>query len=231
MSELSGRVVIVTGATGGLGGAVSEAFLESGATVVGVSTSWGVKAARKPPFVKVDADLTTEKDAGEVAAAAMQVAGRIDALVHLVGGYTGGTAVADTPAEIWDRMIQVNLRTAHSILRAVLPHMLAAQRGRIVAVGARAGLEPGPSISAYSASKAALHALIRSLAAEVKTSGITANVVLPNVIDTPANRAAMPAADPSRWVKPAAIAKLILWLASDAAADVNGALIPIYGRA
>jgi NAD(P)-dependent dehydrogenase (short-subunit alcohol dehydrogenase family) len=109
--------------------------------------------------------------------------------------------------------------------------MLAQKRGRIIAVGSRAGVEPVATLSAYSASKAALVALVRSAAAELVSTGVTANVVLPSVIDTPENRASDPKADYSTWVKPASIADLIVYLASDAAADVNGAAIPIYGKA
>jgi NAD(P)-dependent dehydrogenase (short-subunit alcohol dehydrogenase family) len=114
-------------------------------------------------------------------------------------------------------------------MRAALPALLAAGRGRIVAVGSKTAIEPVATLSAYGVSKAGLVALVRTLALELKGTGITANAVLPSVIDTPANRAADPGADFSKWVAPESIAKLILWLASDAAADVNGAIIPIYG--
>jgi NAD(P)-dependent dehydrogenase (short-subunit alcohol dehydrogenase family) len=128
-------------------------------------------------------------------------------------------------------MLGLNLRSAYTIFRAVLPGMLKAGKGRIVAVGARAAIEPIANFAAYSVSKAALVALVKTVALEVKDSGITANAVLPSVIDTPANRAAMPAADASKWVTPESIAGLLVWLVSDAARDVNGAAIPIYGRA
>jgi NAD(P)-dependent dehydrogenase (short-subunit alcohol dehydrogenase family) len=117
------------------------------------------------------------------------------------------------------------------MFRAVLPRMLAAKRGRILAVGSRAGVEPMPNFAAYSVSKAALIALVRTVAQEVKDTDITANIVLPSTIDTPANRAAMPKADPTKWVSPESIADLLVWLASDKAANVNGAVIPIYGKA
>jgi NAD(P)-dependent dehydrogenase (short-subunit alcohol dehydrogenase family) len=128
-------------------------------------------------------------------------------------------------------MLGLNLRSAYMIFRAVLPGMLKAGKGRIVAVGARAAIEPIANFAAYSVSKAALVALVKTVALEVKDSGITANAVLPSVIDTPANRAAMPAADASKWVTPESIASLLVWLASDVARDVNGAAIPIYGQA
>jgi NAD(P)-dependent dehydrogenase (short-subunit alcohol dehydrogenase family) len=128
-------------------------------------------------------------------------------------------------------MLDLNLRSAQLMFRAVLPSMIKAGKGRIVAVGARAALEPIANFAAYSVSKAALVALVKTVALEVKDAGITANVVLPSVIDTPANRAAMPSADASKWVTPESIAGLLIWLTSDAARDVSGAAIPIYGRA
>jgi NAD(P)-dependent dehydrogenase (short-subunit alcohol dehydrogenase family) len=157
--------------------------------------------------------------------------GPLDALVHLVGGFSGGSPLTETSDQTWDGMINVNLRTAFYAMRAVLRPMTAAGRGRIVAVGARMAVEPSPNFAAYAVSKAALVALVRNVAAEGKKSGITANIVLPSIIDTPQNRKAMPDADYSKWVRPESIAKLIVWLASDAAADTIGAVIPIYGRA
>ena len=157
--------------------------------------------------------------------------GPIDALVHLVGGFSGGTPVAETSDATWDQMMNINLRVAFLTLRSVLKPMIAARRGRIVAVGSRAALEASPNITAYAVSKAGLVALVKNVAAETKDLGITANVVLPSTIDTPVNRAAMPKADFSHWVRPESIAKLLVWLASEESGDVSGAVIPIYGRA
>ncbi len=126
-------------------------------------------------------------------------------------------------------MLDMNFRAAFYTVRAVLPGMRAQGGGRIVAIGSRAAVEPSPALSAYAASKAALVSLIRTVAAENKDAGITANVVLPGTMDTPANRAGMPAADPSKWVQPAHVASLLLYLASDQAAQISGAVIPIYG--
>jgi len=155
----------------------------------------------------------------------------LDALVHLVGGFAGGSGVAETSDETWDKMMNINLRAAFCCIRAALKPMQAAGRGRIVAVGTRMAVEPSPNFAAYAVSKAALVALIRTVAAEGQNFGVTANVILPSTIDTPANRAAMPKVDFSRWVKPGSIAKLLVFMASDAAADTSGAVIPIYGRA
>ena len=139
--------------------------------------------------------------------------------------------MSETTDQTWDSMMNVNLRAAFCCIRAALKPMQAAGRGRIVAIGTRMAVEPSPNFAAYAVSKAALVALIKTVAAEGQKFGVTANVVLPSTIDTPANRAAMPKADFSRWVAPQSIAKLLVFLTSDAAADTSGAVIPIYGRA
>jgi NAD(P)-dependent dehydrogenase (short-subunit alcohol dehydrogenase family) len=228
MGELTGQVVLITGASGGLGSAVTTTFLEAGAQVAAVYRSGTVA---EPGFLGIQADLTDPQEAARVVEAVRTRFGRLDVLLHLVGGFEGGTPVAQTDDRVWNHMLDLNLNSAFYAARAVLPGMIEAGRGRIVAIGSRTAVDPAAGLSAYGVSKAALVALIRTIALEVKSTGITANAVLPSVIDTPANRAANPAADFSRWVRPESIARLLLWLASDAAADVNGALIPIYGRA
>jgi NAD(P)-dependent dehydrogenase (short-subunit alcohol dehydrogenase family) len=218
--------VLITGAGGGLGTSVCAAFAASGATVIGVERSW-----RDPqPFVTISADLATADGCRAMIQQACEH-GPIEALVHLVGGFRGGAPVAETTDADFDMMMDVNLRVAFNVIRAALGPMLKSKRGRIVAVGSRAAVEPSPNLAAYAVSKAAVVALVKNVAAEVKDSGITANVVLPSTIDTPANRKSMPHADFSKWVAPESIAKLMLWLCSEDAADVNGAVIPIYGRA
>jgi NAD(P)-dependent dehydrogenase (short-subunit alcohol dehydrogenase family) len=217
MGELTGQVVLITGASGGLGGAVTQAFREAGAELA------------ETPDAR--ADLTVPAEAARLAEQVQARWGRLDALVHLVGGFEGGSPVAQTEDRVWRRMLDLNLNTAFYMARAVLPEMMAAGHGRILAIGSRTALDPVATLSAYGVSKAALIALIRTIALEVKGTRITANAVLPSVIDTAANRAANPGADCSRWVRPEAIAQLLVWLASDAAADVNGAAIPIYGGA
>jgi NAD(P)-dependent dehydrogenase (short-subunit alcohol dehydrogenase family) len=219
--------ILITGASGGLGEAVVEAFLATGATVYGANRAWKNQPHSNTRFHPVEANLTEAAECDRVA----KLAGPVDALLHLVGGFDGGKPVAETPDETWDKILDLNLRSAQKIFRAVLPSMTKAGKGRIVAVGSRAGVEPMANFAAYSVSKAALVTLVKTVALEVKDSGITANIVLPSVIDTPANRAAMPSADASKWVTPESIAGLLVWLASDAARDVNGAAIPIYGRA
>ena len=222
------KVVLITGANGGLGTFVTKDFLESGARVAGVSRAIADSDFPSPNFHAIASDLNGET-ASKIAAAVEQKWGRIDALIHLVGGFAGGTTVDATTEETLDRMLDANFRSAFHILSAVLPRMRTSGGGRIVAIGSRPALDPAPAIGAYAASKAALVSLIRTVALENKGAGITANVVLPGMMDTPGNRAAMPTADPSKWVQPAHVAKLLVFLASDEAAQMSGAVIPMYG--
>ncbi len=218
--------ILITGAGGGLGIAVCQVFQESGATVIAVERAWH----EPKPFITISADLSTADGCRTMIQEACEH-GPIEALVHLVGGFRGGSPIAETTDADFDMMMSVNVRIAFNAIRAALDPMLKSKRGRIVAIGSRAAVEPSPNLAAYAVSKAALVALVKNVAAEVKNSGITANVVLPSTIDTPANRKAMPKADFATWVAPESIAKLLVWLCSDEAADVNGAVIPIYGRA
>lgn len=218
--------ILITGAGGGLGRAVVEAFLAAGGTVYGVDMSWSKgNPHRSTNFHAIEADVNTDEGCDT----AVESSAPVNALIHLVGGYAGGQSIAETDDATFDRMINLNLRSAFRMIRAALPGMQQAGKGRIVVIGSRAGDEPMAGSAAYNASKAALTALIRTAALETRRSGVTVNLVAPSIIDTPANRAAMPSAEFSRWVKPESIAKLLVWLASDAAADISGATIPIYG--
>jgi NAD(P)-dependent dehydrogenase (short-subunit alcohol dehydrogenase family) len=217
--------VLVTGANGGLGSAVCQAYLAAGASVIGVARSW-----KEPlPYLTLSADVSTREGCEAMVRQALEQ-GPLDALVHLVGGFAGGAPLAETSDQVWDGMMNLNVRTAFCAMRAALPPMMAARRGSIVAVGSRAAVEASPNYAAYAVSKAALVALVKNVAAEGKKFGVTANVVLPSTIDTPQNRVAMPEADVTRWVTPESIAGVLVWLTSDAAADTSGAVIPIYGR-
>jgi NAD(P)-dependent dehydrogenase (short-subunit alcohol dehydrogenase family) len=229
--DMAERVVLITGARGGLGAAVTRAFRDAGSSVAAVDRSLPAQPNPDSRILEFNADLTAPQEAPRVVEAVKARFGRIDALVHLVGGFEGGMPVSQTGDGVWTRMLDLNLNCAFYTVRAVLPLMLEAGHGRIVAIGSRTAVEPAATLSAYGASKAALVALIRTVALEVRRPDITANVILPSVIDTPANRASNPGADFSKWVTPDSIARLLLWLASDEAADVNGAVIPIYGRA
>ena len=227
---MPGKTALVTGANGGLGTHVTNALLDAGFAVVGLSPKILHSDFGHPNFTALPAMLDSLEAAKNAAETVIARFGKIDVLAHLVGGFAGGQTVADTDDATFQRMFDMNLNSAFHILRAVLPHMRKAGAGRIVAIGSRAAEDPGASVGAYSASKAALVSLIRTVAIENKDAGITANVILPGTIDTPANRAAMPGADVSQWVQPSSIAGLIVWLTGDAAKDVTGASIPVYGR-
>jgi NAD(P)-dependent dehydrogenase (short-subunit alcohol dehydrogenase family) len=175
------------------------------------------------------AELSTLDAARQLVANVAAEFGRIDALVHLVGGFEGGKSIADSDDAIMDRMFDINFRPAYHVIRAVLPAMRSQQSGRIIAIAARAALEPVATLGAYSVSKAALVLLIKTVALENKDRGISANAVLPGTMDTPANRTAMPKADVSKWVQPAQVAALLVHLASDQASNITGAAIPILG--
>ncbi len=221
-----GKIILITGASGGLGRSVSRRFLESGAKVIAVDRSRKIEDGCEA----VLADLNQPDAAKNVVQEVMKKTGRIDALAHLVGGFAGGQSVSQAGDDVWEKMLGLNLTMSYRMFRAALAPMLDARQGRIIAVGSRAGKQAAADLAPYCTSKAALHMLVECTAEEIKHSGVAINAVLPSVIDTPANRVAMPSADPSKWVGPDAIAELIHWLAIEAPADLNGALIPVYGR-
>jgi len=229
MNELENKIALITGAKGGLGNFVTKAFLDAGATVAGSSRSIEDKDFPHAKFVAFPAELSNLDSAQKLVDSVIARFGRIDALVHLVGAFEGGKPVAETDDGLWHRLQQTNFLSALSMFRAVIPHMRKAGSGRIIAIGSRAAVLPKPGIAAYSVSKAALLALVRAVALENKDAGITANIVMPGTMDTPANRAAMPKADASKWVPPAQVADLLVYLSSGRAASVNGAAVPVYG--
>lgn len=224
------KTALVTGADGGLGIHVTKALLDAGFLVAGLAPNIKQSQFDSPHFMAVSAKLDGIEAAKRSADTVISKFGKIDVLAHLVGGFAGGPSVAETDDTTFRRMFEMNVDSAFHILRAVLPNMQEAGAGRIIAIGSRAAEVSGAGVGAYSASKAAVVSLLRTVALENKNSGITANVILPGTIDTPANRKAMPGADISQWVQPSAIASLIIWLASDGAKDVTGAAIPVYGR-
>ena len=227
---VDGKVVIITGASGGLGTVVTKAFLDAGARVIGVDRSAHSKIPSHPSLSHIAVALDDPAAVTNLIAEVVDLYGRIDAVVHLVGGFAGGQPIDETPDDTWDKMFAVNLRPAVVLTRAVLPVMRRSKSGSIVAIGSATALAPAANFSAYAASKAALISTISTVAEENRRYGIRANVVAPNTMDTPANRAAMPDADPAKWVQPANVASLIVWLVSDLGAEVNGAVIPLPGR-
>lgn len=230
MNSFEGKVTLVTGAKGGLGTSVTSALLSAGATVAGVSRSIKDSDFPHPGFVGIPAELSSSEAARSVASAVVAKFGRIDVLVHLVGGFAGGAAISDTDDATFEQMLDLNLRSAFYMIKAVLPYMREQRKGRLIGVGSRAAVDGNAGTGAYSASKAALIAMMRAVAAENSDLCISANVVLPGTMNTSANRAADPNADTSRWVEPVQVANLIVGLASDELAQVNGAAIPVYGR-
>src|SRR6266566_7093560 len=226
--DLHGRVILITGAKGGLGTFVTNSFLEAGARVFGVSRSIADSDFPHPNFSAVAAELSDGDRARQVAEAVMEKAGRIDGLVHLIGAFAGGKSVAETDDATLDKMLDLNLRSAFHVIRAILPIMRAQGAGRIVGIGSKVALEPAALAGVYGASKAALVSLIRTIARENADVHVSANVVLPGTMDTPANRAADPNADYSKWVRPCQVAKFLVHLVSDQASQVSGAVIPIY---
>jgi NAD(P)-dependent dehydrogenase (short-subunit alcohol dehydrogenase family) len=226
---MPGKTALVTGANGGLGTHVTKALLDAGFAVVGLAPKIRQSDYDHPNFTALAAALDSLAAAKKATDTVIARFGKIDVLAHLVGGFAGGHTVADTDDATFQRMFDMNVNSAFHILRGVLPHMRKAGSGRIIAIGSRAAESPGATVGAYSASKAALVSLIRTVALENKDAGITANVILPGTMDTPANRKAMPGADLSQWVQPPSVASLIVWLAGDAGKDVTGAAIPVYG--
>src|ERR1700674_3254296 len=226
---MQGKAALVTGANGGLGTHVTKALLDAGFAVVGLAPKIQQSDFEHPNFTALPVSLDSLAAAKKAAESVIARFGKIDVLAHLVGGFAGGQTLADTDDATFQRMFEMNVNSAFHILRAVLPHMRKAGGGRIIAIGSRAAEAPGATVGAYSASKAALVSLIRTVAIENKDAGITANVILPGTMDTPANRKDMPGADTSQWVQPASVASLIVWLAGDAGKDVTGAATPVYG--
>jgi NAD(P)-dependent dehydrogenase (short-subunit alcohol dehydrogenase family) len=219
------QTVLVTGGAGALGGAVVEAFLADGWRVVTPARS----GATLPEGAEaVPADVTDPAAVAEaVRVAASDPEARLRAVVNLVGGFAAGGKVHQTPIEQFEAMLTLNLRPTYLVTAAALPHLVAAGGGAVVCVSARAAGQPFPGAAGYITAKAGVVAFARAVAVEYGDAGVRCNALVPNVIDTPTNRAAMPDADPSGWVRPAAVARVIRFLASDDSAPITGAAIPV----
>jgi NAD(P)-dependent dehydrogenase (short-subunit alcohol dehydrogenase family) len=228
------HTAIVTGGTGGLGSAVVARLLDDGWRVV---VPWVMerelaRMPRRDGLELVEADLF---DSGAVASVVALAVGAREAplrgVVNLVGGFAAGGRVHETPIEEFETQFRLNLRPTYLVTQAALPHLLEGSGGAIVCVGTRAALQPFSGAAGYISSKAAVIAFAKAVAAEYKHDGIRCNAILPSVIDTPANRVSMPNADHDRWVKPAEIAGVIAHLLGEDTVPVNGAAVPVYGRA
>ncbi|MDJ0704000.1 MAG: 3-oxoacyl-ACP reductase FabG [Leptolyngbyaceae cyanobacterium MO_188.B28] len=230
---MQGRQVLITGGTGGLGVGVTTEALALGANVtipyIDNSEVERLKGLLAPADIArirfLNADLTNERSVTQL----FENLQRVDALIHLVGGFSMGKTHEYSYID-WKRDFDLNLNTTFLMCQHSLRKMLPQNYGRIVTIGSRGAMEPVGQLAAYCASKAGVVALTRAIAEETKGSNITANVVLPSVIDTPGNRAAMGADNADAWVKPASLAKVICFLASEAAKDIRGAAVPVYGN-
>jgi NAD(P)-dependent dehydrogenase (short-subunit alcohol dehydrogenase family) len=223
------QVVLITGATGGLGSSVTTAFLNAGARVAGVARKIQDSDFAHARFTAFPGELGSSVAAQAVVDAVLAKLGRIDTVVHLVGAFAGGQPVAETDEATFDRMLDVNVLSAFYVAKAVMPHLRSRGSGSFLAIGSRVATEPAAMVGAYAASKAALVSLVRTLALENKDKGITANVVLPGTMDTPVNRQAMPGADFAKWVDPAQVAAMLVHLSSPQASQISGAVIPVLG--
>lgn len=232
--ELDGRPVLITGGSGNLGWVVTRSFLEAGADVCisyrnqaradALRSDLGPLADR---LVAVRADLLSSGDAQRLVRTILDRWNGLWAVINLVGGFRSAHPMWSADTAHLDFLLDANLRTVANVCTAALPHMVASRGGRLVNVSAKVALSGMKGLAAYSASKAALVAMTLSLAEELRGSGVTANVILPGIIDTPANRASMPTADRSSWTSPQHIADLLLFLASPLSSGITGAAIPI----
>jgi NAD(P)-dependent dehydrogenase (short-subunit alcohol dehydrogenase family) len=230
---MAGQVVVITGAAGTLGKAVAAAFAGAGAKLVlvdiaakGLEAAYGAESDTMLPLV---VDLADRKAIDVALAAAKKKFGPVRVVCNVAGGFNMGPAVHETTDDFWNHLMNLNAGSVLNVSRAVVPDMIAAKYGKIVNIGAMGGVTGKGNMAAYSASKSVVARLTESLSAELREHGINVNCVLPSIIDSPANRADMPNADPSRWVAPADLAEVILFLASDKAKAVHGASVPVVG--
>lgn len=223
------RIVFITGANGGLGTSVTNAFLRAGARVIGASLR--IKAADFPQsnFEAMTLDFSKLDEIKRGVEKIVERYGRLDVLVHVLGGFAGGPSVAETSDELWNQMQNINLTSAFQVFRESIPHLRKSSSGRLIAIGSLTAAQPHANLGAYVTFKAALAMLVQTVALENADAGLTANVILPGTMDTPGNRKAMPDADFSKWAKTEDVADLVLSLASDHAKHLTGLAIPIEG--
>jgi NAD(P)-dependent dehydrogenase (short-subunit alcohol dehydrogenase family) len=235
-AKFEGKVVLVAGGTGGLGHAVTLAFLEEGAKIIVTYRRQeefdALKSAAGTSESRLEGHTVDVTDEAAVRQLVEKIVGkhrRLDAMVNTVGGYAGGTTLWELETKVFDQMLALNLRSGYALARAAVRAMLKEGRGAIVNVASKAAVDHAAGAAAYAASKSAAVALLDSLAADLKGTGVRANTILPSIIDTRANRKAMPKADFAKWPKPEDIARVILFLCSDDAKVIHGAAIPVYG--
>lgn len=227
---MSDKVIFITGASGGLGASVTQRFLASGATVIGASRRITPDEFPVPNFVAMPVDFTSDAAVRAAVDSIAQKYGKLDALIHVLGGFAGGKSVAETDDAVWNQMHDLNLNAAFYVLRAAIPHLRKSGSGRIVAIGSLTATAAHAGLGAYVTFKVALSTLVQTVALENKDAGLTANVILPGTMDTPVNRKSMPNADFSQWLKTESVAELAFFLAQDSAAHITGTVIPIDGQ-
>lgn len=230
------KVVLVTGGAGNLGQAVTRRFLASGARVAVPFYKTDQASALDPlagefgdHFLSFALDLTTERGAEQAIRQVVEWGGTLSAVAHLVGGYSGGTKLGETPLEVWSRMVELNMTSAFLIARFGVEKVVEGGGGTFVFVSSRAAFQGRMKRAAYSATKAGLVSLAKGLAEEYGSAGVRSNVVIPDTIDTEDNRRLMPEGDPSSWTRPDSLADVIYFLASDRSRAINGAAVPVYG--
>lgn len=235
MFDFSDQVVIVTGANGDLGRTTAEAFAGAGARLGLLGRSLERLKEALPEFAGSEnhlflvADLTQAAATQAAVERAVEQFGRIDVLVNTAGGFRPGRAVHEMSADLWDFMLDLNARSVLNACQAVVPQMIKQQRGKIISFGSKSALASDANNAAHGASKAAVLRLMDSLSAELKEQGINVNSLIPGTIDTAANRKGTPTADRSRWVAADDLANVIMFLASDEARAIHGAVIPVFG--
>jgi NAD(P)-dependent dehydrogenase (short-subunit alcohol dehydrogenase family) len=231
--DFSNKVVLITGGTGALGSSVTKAFIASNAMTT-ISTyiideeMENVKSEIKAAEL-IKSDITKEDEVKKLVSNVIEKHGHIHILVNVIGGYLGGKSVAELEEKEWDTMMNMNLKSVFLISKHIIPIMMSTRYGKIVHISSRTGLRSDGYDSAYAASKSGLIRLVESISEEIKESNINVNCILPSVIDTQANRKAMPDADFNKWLKTEDLANVILFLCSEEAKAINGAAIPTYG--
>ncbi len=231
--DFSNKIVLVTGGTGALGRSITKAFLESNATVISSylndRETGKTQTDNKSSIQLVKANVTNEEEIEKLVLSVLDKYGRIDILVNVVGAYLGGKTVVELEEKEWDLMMNVNLKSAFLISKHVTRQMISSKCGKIIHVSSRIGLHSEGYDSAYAASKSGLIRLVESLSKETKELNINVNCIMPSIIDTEANRKAMPNADFNKWVKPEELANVVLFLSSEEAKTITGAAIPTFG--
>jgi NAD(P)-dependent dehydrogenase (short-subunit alcohol dehydrogenase family) len=223
------KVVFITGANGGLGSSVTRAFLQRGARVIGGSLRISAANFPQPNFEAMAVDFNKLDEIKRGVANIVERYGRLDVLVHVLGGFAGGPSVVETTDAMWEQMQNINLTSAFHVFRECIPHLRKSKAGRLIAIGSLTAAQPQANLGAYVTFKAALAMLVQTVALENADVGVTANVILPGTMDTPANRKSMPDADFSKWAKTDDVADLILSLADEQASHLTGLAIPIEG--